>query len=115
MNIFQKIVKQSRFSNKKIFLDQDYTYNDLYNLTKEYLFFFKSKLKTGEILCLVLPYSIDFIAIILSARINGNAICILNPNQTEFEKNSILSQVSYSMIISEKNFNQKNQRLNNLN
>ena len=113
MNIFQKIVKQSRFSNKKIFLDQDYTYNDLYNLTKEYLFFFKSKLKTGEIICLVLTYSIDFIAIVLSARINGNVICILNPNQTEFEKNSILSQVSYSMIISEKNFNLKNQRLNN--
>ena len=113
MNIFNKIVNKSKSSNKKILLDHDYTYDDLYNLTKEYLIFFKNKLNTGEIVCLILPYSIDFMAIVLSARINGNVICLLNPNQTDFEKANILNQINYSMIMSEKNINKKSLKFKN--
>ena len=111
MNIFKKILKQSEYSNKKILLDNQFTYKDLHKLILEYSVFLKSKLKTGEIICLILPYSIDFMAIMVSARINGNTLCVLNPDQTDFEKNYILNQVNFSMIISEKKINKKYQIL----
>ena len=94
MNIFKKILKQSEYSNKKILLDNQFTYKDLHKLILEYSVFLKSKLKTGEIICLILPYSIDFMAIMVSARINGNTLCVLNPDQTDFEKNYILNKVN---------------------
>ena len=111
MNIFKKILKQSKYSNKKILLDNQFTYKDFHKLILEYSVFLKSKLKTGEIICLILPYSIDFMAIMVSARINGNTLCVLNPDQTDFEKNYILNQVNFSMIISEKKINKKYQIL----
>ena len=110
MNIFKEIFLKSRKSSKKIFLDKKYKYSDLYNLTKEYLSFFRSNLNQGEIVSVILPYSIDFISIILSARMNGNPLCFLSPNFTEFEKKNILKQSNYSMIISDKKFGKKNQK-----
>ena len=110
MNIFKEIFLKSRKSSKKIFLDKKYQYSDLYNLTKEYLSFFRLNLNQGEIVSLILPYSIDFIAIILSARMNGNPLCFLSPNFTEFEKKNILKQSNYSMLISGEKFGKKNQK-----
>ena len=75
-------------------LDKNYTYSDLYNLTDEYLSFL-IKFKSREIISVISDYSIDFIAIILSARINGNILCILNPNSTDFEKKYFV-QSNYS-------------------
>ena len=40
MNIFDEIYKNSKNSKKKIFLNQNHTYSDLYNLTNEYYSFF---------------------------------------------------------------------------
>ena len=68
----------SKLSKKKVLLDQKYSYSDLYLLTNEYYSFFKSKLTQGQIISLILPYSIDFIAVILAARLNKNILCVLN-------------------------------------
>ena len=65
MNIFKQIQKKSQFSNKKVLLDQKYSYSDLYLLINEYYLFFKSNLEKGQIISLVLPYSLDFISIII--------------------------------------------------
>ena len=67
MNIFKQIQKKSQFSNKKVLLDQKHLYSDLYLLTNEYYLFLKSNLAKGQVISLVLPYSLDFIAIILAA------------------------------------------------
>jgi long-chain acyl-CoA synthetase len=108
MNIFKQIHKKSKLSKKKVLLDQKYSYSDLYLLTNEYYLFFKSKLTQGQIISLILPYSIDFIAVILAARLNKNILCVLNSDNTNFEKNDILNQSKYSMIISDKQFSKKN-------
>ena len=39
MNIFKQIQKKSQFSNKKVLLDQKYSYSDLYLLINEYYLF----------------------------------------------------------------------------
>ena len=103
MNIFEKIFLKSKFSSKKLLLDENYIYSDLYKLTNKYLSFFKSKIKPGQIICLILPYSIDFMAIVLSARLNGNIICFINPDSTHSEKKIILDQSDYSMVITDEN------------
>ena len=114
MNIFHEIYKKSKNSKKKIFLDQSYIYADLYHLTNEYYSFFKLNLKKRQVISIILPYSIDFIAIILAARLNKNVLCVLNPNHTDFEKNSILDQSNYSMIISHKSLFGINKKFKNL-
>ena len=51
---------------------------------------------------MILPYSIDFMAIVLSARLNGNIICFINPDSTHSEK-IILDQSDYTMVITDEN------------
>ena len=41
---------------------------------------------------------------------NGNPLCFLSPNFTEFEKKNILKQSNYSMLISGEKFGKKNQK-----
>ncbi len=114
MNIFKEIFLKSKSSKKKILLDKNYTYSDLYNLTDEYLSFFKLNLKSREIISVISDYSIDFIAIILSARINGNILCILNPNSTDFEKKNILYQSNYSMVITDRKIIKTSKKFKNI-
>ena len=113
MNIFKQIHEKSKLSKKKVLLDQKYSYFDLYLLTNEYYSFFKSNLTQGQIISLILPYSIDFIAVIIAARLNKNVLCILNSDNTNFEKSDILNQSKYSMIISNKQFSKKNKIFKN--
>ena len=113
MNIFKQIQKKSQFSNKKVLLDQKYLYSDLYLLINEYYLFLKSNLAKGQIISLVLPYSLDFIAIILAARLNKNVLCVLNPDNTNFEKSYILNHSKYSMLISDKKFSKNNKKFKN--
>ena len=114
MNIFDEIYKNSKNSKKKIFLNQNHFYSDLYNLTNEYYSFFKLNLIKGEVINVILPYSLDFVAIILAARLNKNVLCIINPNHTGFEKNSILDQSNYSMILSQKPILSINKKFKNI-
>ena len=113
MNIFKQIQKKSQFSNKKVLLDQKHLYSDLYLLTNEYYLFLKSNLAKGQVISLVLPYSLDFIAIILAARLNKNVLCVLNPDNTNFEKSYILNHSKYSMLISDKKFSKNNKKFKN--
>jgi acyl-CoA synthetase (AMP-forming)/AMP-acid ligase II len=113
MNIFKQIYKKSKLSKEKVLLDQNYSYFDLYLLTNEYYSLFKSNLTQGQIISLILPYSIDFIAVILAARLNKNVLCVLNPSNTNFENCYILNQSKYSMLISNKEFSKKNKKFKN--
>ena len=113
MNIFKQIQKKSQFSNKKVLLDQKYSYSDLYLLINEYYLFFKSNLEKGQIISLVLPYSLDFISIIIAARLNKNVLCVLNPDNTNFEKSYTLNRSRYSMLISDKKFSKNNKKFKN--
>lgn len=101
MNIFKKIHLQSKFSKKKILLDNKFSYNDFYNLINKYLNFLKSILKTKKIICIDSKYSIDLLAIIIAARLNQNPLCIFNSYQSKSEKNNIIKQVNCSLILSD--------------
>jgi len=114
MNIFDEIYKNSKNSKKKIFLNQNHTYSDLYNLTNEYYSFFSLNLIKGEVINVILPYSLDFVAIILAARLNKNVLCIINPKNTGFEINRILNQSNYSMVLTQKPILSINKKFKNL-
>ncbi len=112
MNIFNKIYLQSKYSNKKILLDNTLSYNDFHNLIHEYFNFLKFILKKKKIICIDSKYSIDLLAMVIAARLNQNPLCIFNSIQTESEKNNIIKQVNCSLILSDTK-NKKMKKINN--
>ena len=111
-DIFVKILKQSKISNKILIFDKHITYANFYELTKKYLQFLKKKkLKKNSVICLKINYSIDFISIIFAAYLNNNPLSFLNPNCTKEEEKHVLKSSKSSIIFFEGYQNPKGSKI----
>ena len=111
-DIFAKILKQSKISNKILISDKYITYSNFYELTQKYFRFLKKKkLKKNSVICLKINYSIDFISIIFAAYLNNNPVTILNPNSTKDEEKHVLKSSKSSIIFFERYQNPRGSKI----
>ena len=106
LNVFEKILKFSKKSQKILLLENKATYEEFYNLTKKYYKFLKINVKPRQVVCICSEYSIHYLAVLFSCYLNKNVINVLDINSSNLEKKSqILNSKSSFLLIENKNTN----------
>ena len=109
INFFENILKQSKNSKKILLIDKKNNYGDFFSKTMFYLNFLKANVKQGQVLCVCLNYSLDYIAIIFASYLNKNILTFINPSASSGEKDYILKNSRTVAIFHETNeFKSKN-------
>ena len=102
MNIFKKILSNSKNNNKILLKDEGYSYAQFYIDTQKYYNFFKENLKEGDVIAVVLNYSKSFLNIIFAAEKNKNVITFINPSAPKNEKKFIIKNSKCKIFITNK-------------
>ena len=106
LSVFEKILKFAKNSKKILLLENKATYEEFYNLTKEYYKFLKINVKPRQVVCICSEYSIHYLAVLFSCYLNKNVINVLDINSSNLEKKSqILNSKSSFLLIENKNTN----------
>tara|TARA_B100000674_G_C37933126_1_gene958942 strand:+ start:728 stop:2188 length:1461 start_codon:yes stop_codon:yes gene_type:complete len=109
INFFENILKQSKNSKKILLIDKKNNYGDFFSKTMFYFNFLKANVKQGQVLCVCLNYSLDYIAIIFASYLNKNILTFINPSASSGEKDYILKNSRTVAIFHDTNeFKSKN-------
>jgi long-chain acyl-CoA synthetase len=119
LDIFNKIINNSKNNQQLMIVDQNYKYSDFFIDVKRNLEFLKSKVKEKETIFFCADYSKNFISMIFAAYENKNIITFANPSSKKEEIMHIINDSSSSLIFLEAsidlNINQKFNRYLNFN
>jgi len=113
INIFNKIINDSKKNHQLMIVDQNYKYSDFFLDVKKNLSFLKNKVKEKEIILFCANYSKNFISMIFAAYKNKNIVTFANSSSKNAEIMHIINDSSASLVFLEnsidlninKNFN----------